>query len=262
MTEKDGSQFAAYDGFQIEYRDASHRYWLHEGEIRTPIVSVTTMLGIIDKPALRKWYGNVDSAAVLEAERAGKLRNIEPDAAIHVLRQRGLGAEAQREAGAERGTAVHDALERFCTTGTVPTLSDYPDAVRGYVQALCGALIDLDPQPILIEQIVASPTHRYAGRFDLIADIGGQRTLLDLKTSSNAGTYRESHLQLAGYELTFSECGIDPVEASMILELSQEGTYRAVPGIGRTDRFLSVLAAYRDIKATDADLKAREKLPV
>src|ERR1039458_4786759 len=158
MIVKDGSIIQPYADFSIEYRDASHRYWGVIGEDRLPWVSVTSALGIIDKPALRSWCERMGIEAALDLERSGELQGIstgdEGRAAQVVIKAAGLGAEAKRDAGAERGTAIHDALEIYCTDGTVPGLGDFPETSRGFVQGLCMWLIDADPQPIITEQIV------------------------------------------------------------------------------------------------------------
>ncbi len=54
-TERDGSEFYEYPNLTVEYRDASHRYWLHHGDARQAAVSVTSALKVLDKPNLRKW---------------------------------------------------------------------------------------------------------------------------------------------------------------------------------------------------------------
>jgi hypothetical protein len=299
----DGSEIQEYDGFSIEYRDASHRYWIWNGygEVmdedgneelvgeRTPATSVTAALGILDKPALRKWQGNVDSAAVLQLERDGELRNIPVDKAIYIARQRGLGAEALRDSGAERGTAVHEALRAYCSDGKVPALGEFSEGVRGYVQGLCAWLIDAEPEPIITERIVGSPTHGFAGRLDLICEIqtftssgcelcakGGQpgwlvepdgktpchcldfrkqRTLIDLKTSANAHKYPESHIQLAGYQVAFPECGIEPVEAAMVLSVDETGAYQTAECKAEQEDFLAVLSAHRAVARVRSALK-------
>lgn len=270
---KDGSVFESYDGFMVEYRDASHRYWLCEpidqtkligvpDELvglpsfeRKPVVSVTSVLGIIDKPALRRWYGQKDAEATLDLERSGELAGIDIADAIALMRSKGLGAEAKREAGADRGTAVHDALQTFCEDGTVPGLGDFPDATRGYVQGLCAWLLDAEPEPELVEQIVGSPSLGIAGRFDLIAALGTERWLIDLKTSANAGKYPESHAQLEGYKLCFPECGIKPVDKGLIVVVYENGGYEAVPSKGEPQDFLDILACHKALGRLRGRLK-------
>src|SRR5439155_895565 len=224
---REGSEFQTYNGFSIEYRDASHRYHGHINNERQPWVSVTSALAIVDKPALRKWFGNQDATAVLDLERKGELVGIPTDQAIHVTRQRGLGAEAQRDAGAQRGTALHQALQVYCEKATVPRLSDFEPHVRGYVQGLCSWLLEASPEPLIVERIVGSPKEQFAGRFDLLCEIDGRRVLVDLKSA--AKPYPEHHLQLAGYRYAMQECGLNGVEEALILAVSESGHFITAP---------------------------------
>ncbi len=263
-------EFADFDWGKVEFMPKSHRYALHikaeelfedhDGELkRVPAISVTSAIGILDKPALRKWYGAEDALAVLEMERAGELVGIPDDQAIYVARSKGRGAEAKRDAGAERGNAVHLALRGYCESGVVPSLSGLPDSTRPYVQALCSWLLDASPEPLMVEQIVGSPTHGFAGRFDLLATIDGTLCLIDAKTSSGAHKYPEASLQMAGYELAFPECGIAPPERSLILTLTDSGLYEVGEAKGKAEDFLAVLAAQKAVSGLRNALRAQEK---
>jgi hypothetical protein len=60
--------------------------------------------------------------------------------------------------------------------------------------------------PVAIEELVVNHEFRYAGRFDMLAAIDGQKTLVDIKTSKRE--YRSHLLQLGGYAMamdTFPE---------------------------------------------------------
>ncbi len=259
------SEFQPYDGFEVEYRDASHRYWIWpdgrteaatvERLNREPVISVTSALSILDKPALRRWQGNEDATAVLGLERDGELRGVPTDKAIYVARERGYGAEALRDKGGARGTAVHEALRLWCAEQKIPNLSDYPDETRGYVQAMCDFLVVEQPEPIIVERIVGSPRYGYAGRLDLIGMLKGKRACLDAKTGTNAGLYREAHTQLVGYEETFPECGIEPVEESWVLELREDGSWELRRGLGRPEHWFAVLEAHKQMRALEKALK-------
>ena len=259
MSDEGGSEYQDYpeQGFRIEYRDASHRYWGLIGERREPWVSVTGALNILDKPNLIRWAGRVDSEAVLELERQGMLEGRTVDEAHRIMREHGMGAEAKRNAGATRGTAVHDALAAYCMTGKIPQLADLSDEARGYVQAVADWLIELAPEPILSEQIVGSPTHGFAGRFDLICAIEGQRCLVDLKTS--AKPYPEMHIQLAGYQRAFQECGIEPVDKAYIVTVAEDGTWQMTEGRAKAEDFLAVLGANRALSGVRKAVKAAER---
>lgn len=254
---REGSEFQSYEGFSVEYRDGRHMYWGHIDGRRDHWVSVTSAIGILDKPALRQWYAREAAIGLQELTR----NYMQPSSftrenVLAILREKGFGPEVQRDAGAERGNAVHAALRAYCETGRVPALKDYPEAHRGYVQALCAALVDLDPEPQMVEQIVGSPKHGFAGRLDLICNVGMERQLWDAKTSPNAHKYPEAHLQVGGgYPACFPECGIEPVDKAMILVLDESGEYVIAEAKGTPEDFLAILGAHKALSALKKALR-------
>jgi genome maintenance exonuclease 1 len=260
IVEKDGSEFTAYTGFQIEYRDASHRYWIHEDGERLPVPSVTGANNVLDKAALIPWAERMGAEGALRLEREGKLSDTPIENAVYAMRSYGEGAGAKRDEGAERGTSIHEALRDFCEAGQVPSLSNWPLEHRGYVKALCRFLLKNDPEPVLVERVVGSVKHKYAGRLDLLARIKGKLKLIDLKSSTGkARVFREAHVQTAGYDLALPECGIELAETPIIVALGEDGSMEEVPSYGTPEMFLSVLECSRRMKELDALLRAREK---
>lgn len=204
-------------GIHIAYNDEKHRYDV-DGE-RYP--SVTTLLGVIDKSGpLMAW-------AVRETKEGRDYRET-------------------RDTAATRGTSVHDALEVLATDGTPPSLSDFPEEDRGYVQGLCSWWLEAKPEPLMVEQVVASRLNRFAGRFDLLANIGGESWLVDLKTSGSV--YPEMHFQIAAYELALVECGWPRPDHGGILRVDQEGTYEFVVARATEEDFLTVASLYESLK--------------
>lgn len=257
--EREGSEITEYEDFAVEYRDSSHRYWIMRGEARTPAISVTSALKVLDKPALIPWAERMGAEGALILERAGQLAGIEPADCVGVMRSHGMGAEAKREAGADRGTAIHDALRLYCEDGTIPAIRDFDPEVRGYVSALCAWLIKADPEPIFVETVVGSPTHDYAGRVDLLATIDGRRTLVDLKTNPAGRVYPEAHLQAAAYGLALEECGIEPADCGVIVAAGEDGSHQSAPLCADPQHFLAVLACHRAMSAVRGAVRAQEK---
>jgi hypothetical protein len=263
VLEREGSEFTTYPGFSIEYRDASHRYWIVRGQERFPAVSVTSVLKVIDKPQLVGWAEKIGCEAALRLERAGSLTYPDggyvpiPDA-IRIVRETKQGADALKQRGGDRGNALHEALRVYCELGTVPKLTDFDPEVRGYVQGLCGWLLDAKPEPTLVETIVGCPEYGYAGRFDLLAVINGRSVLVDLKTS--AKPYPEQHLQLAAYLRALEVC-YPPHEdiyadVGMILLVSPEGTFTTHECRAEAKDFLNVLACHRSVSCVRSAVKA------
>jgi genome maintenance exonuclease 1 len=256
-TERDGSEFATYGDMTVEYRDSSHRYWIHKDGERRPAISVTSALKVLDKPALISWAERCGVEGALRLERAGELKDVPVEQATEIVRINGMGSDAKRDAGADRGTALHDALQLYVEQGTVPTVGDFDPAVRGYVQALCKWLLAAKPDPIASEVIVGSAISGYAGRFDLLATIDGRRTLVDLKTSKRV--YAEHHLQIAAYMLALEECGETPADCGLVVAVGEDGEFHSADCCSDSSHFLAVLACHRALVQVRAGVKALEK---
>jgi hypothetical protein len=100
-----------------------------------------------------------------------------------------------RDAAAVRGTEVHGLAERIVKGERV----DVPDELAGHVDAALSFVDQWRPAPVLVESVVASRTHKYAGTLDLVADLpDGRRALLDYKTAAS-GVWPETALQLNAY---------------------------------------------------------------
>lgn len=246
-TERDGSVFQEYERFTVEFRQASHRYWIHEGGRRAPAVSVTSALRVLDKPSLLKWAESCGAEGAALLAGRGELAEVHPSQAIDVVRINGLGMDAKRDAGADRGTAVHQVLELWAREEVVPNLGDFPAEVRGYVQGLCSWLLEHRPKPSGIERFVGSVEHCYAGRLDMRAELAGRDSIVDLKTSPRGRVYDEAHLQARAYALADVECGNPPPEGIVIVAVGEDGSFEMVKCEAETSDWLNVLSAYRSV---------------
>jgi hypothetical protein len=163
-----------------------------------PWPGVTTITGVLDKPALTKWHREqVALAAFANLERliADKAAGNE-DAAIAWL----LAARNEGTTGRERGSRIHSALELVLQRK--PAVVDPRDQ-----PAIDGArawLNEAGVKPIEVEAFLIHETLGYGGTCDLIAEIAGETWLLDWKTSksvawANGKVYVDLKLQLAAY---------------------------------------------------------------
>lgn len=244
--ERDGSEFQVYDnGLTVEFREKSHRYWLHHDGEREAVVSVTSALKVLDKPALLSWAEacGAEGAALLAAR--GELADVHPSGAIDVVRMNGLGMEAKRDAGATRGTATHEVLELWARERAVPNLSDFPGEIRGYVQGLCGWLVTANPKPSSVERFVGSLEHHYGGRLDLRAEIDGRDCVIDLKTSPKGRIYPEAHAQARAYAIADAECGSPEPEGIVIVGAGSDGSYVQVECAAESRDWLAILSCHR-----------------
>ena len=75
---------------------------------------------------------------------------------------------------------------------------DVPEELAGHVDSYIRFLDEWQVRPVVVEGVCGHRKHRWMGTFDLIADMAGQRWLLDLKTT-RSGIFGETALQLAAY---------------------------------------------------------------
>lgn len=173
------------------------------------VLGVTTVIDVLDKPALRSWYADqVAKRAVDEWDRIGDMPISER---LDYLR---WGPRDTVRAAALRGTQIHDYGHALAEGRDV----DVPDQHRGPVEAYARWLDEWEVEPIAAETPLCSVTHKYGGTADLWARIGKRDNalaLLDVKTGK--GVYNETGLQLAAYryaELLQPERGVEiPVGA-------------------------------------------------
>lgn len=154
-------------------------------------VSVTTVLGCLDKPALPWWGMKVGANGVMELVKRGFLtpatHPIEnhptlawtpgdgqfyvatEEQLVKLLTQENLTTNHVRDKAADRGQAAHDAFEAWGAIGQEPNPDDYPLEERGYIQALVNFIRDADGGFNVDSQevVVGSKEHLFAGRYDV-----------------------------------------------------------------------------------------------
>jgi hypothetical protein len=228
----------------LKFYEASHRYRL-DGEW---VPGVTTILGVLDKPAIPKW------AASQVAEYVA-----DNPAGVEELRAMGRGPMVQalkglpwakRDTAAVRGTDVHDFAEKIVNGETV----EVPEYLAGYVEAALAFMDDYAIEPVLVEAVVGSREHRYAGKLDLVADSARHpRAIYDYKTTAS-GIYGTTAWQNTAYafaEFYLTEDSERPmrhfsIEASFGVHLRPDG-YSVHPlsfSPAVFQEFLAIRAAY------------------
>lgn len=186
--------------------------------------SVTTLLGALSKPALVNWAAKtVAEYAVAHMAEIHALAKADPDGAVRALKG---SPWQQRDKAADLGTYVHDQIEARIL-GQTPAAPPDEVALRvGYFDDFCR-----DYQPVFeaSEATVYSRDAKYAGTLDSIAMIGGERFIIDVKTTKS-GVYPEHALQLAAYaHAEFigapdgTEVSLPQIDAGAVLWISPTG---------------------------------------
>lgn len=213
------------------------RYYQWRGET---FWSVTTLLGVINKPALPRWAAKLTAETAVEYAQTGLLeRTITeagPDAAIDLLK---AAPWARTKEAQERGSAVHDHAERT----VLGTAGDIPDKAAGFADQWVKWRDHYQPEFLASEMTVINRTHAYAGTLDAIVRIGDENWIIDYKTGKDI--YPEVSLQLAAYR--HAEFGAMP-----------DGTEVELPEIHRAACLLLRPRSYRfeELDASEKSLRA------
>lgn len=171
--------------------------------------SVTTLIGVLDKPALVPW------AAIKTAEAAIDKANtwqsiLEQDGraeAINYLKNSRFRGKPGERSAKDLGTAVHKACEHAAIHGKFrPEDTNDPELVP-FLRQYRRFLQDYQPEYVAAEVTVFNPQVGYAGTCDAFLNIEGSRFVVDYKTSRESddargkpkGPYPEVALQLAAY---------------------------------------------------------------
>lgn len=152
------------------------------------------------------------------------------------------------EAAAERGSAVHKAAEILDRTGRSEIEYEYLPYLEAYASFLRSHEVSWN----LIEYPDYHPNFMYAGTLDRYGTVDGEKTLVDIKTTSQVQRpLCAASLNL--YRLILEARGM-PVERMLILHLSKNGRYRMIPFEADNDIPYALLILHRLTKK-----KARKK---
>jgi hypothetical protein len=150
----------------------------------------TTILGnTLAKKALVEWAGKTTAAYAVD--HWAELTDMSLSKRLEKLNK---ARYEDRDAAANRGTDVHALAEQLVNGRQV----DVPEPLAGHVESYVDFLNTWEPDPVLVESVVANRKVWYCGTLDLVADLAGTRWLLDVKTS-RSGIFGETALQLAAY---------------------------------------------------------------
>jgi hypothetical protein len=169
--------------------------------------SVTTLISALDKPALMYWAAE-EAAKCAVSVRTSLTRRVKEegeDAVVKWLRDARFRPQKGLLSATALGTAVHDACEQYALTGVRPQI-DNPE-IHPFLDRFDEWAQKWQPTYLAAEAAVYNKTYGYAGTLDAIAEIDGQKVLLDYKSSRRSigsddkptGPYPESALQLSAY---------------------------------------------------------------
>lgn len=253
MTNLDRRRAKAAAG--LKFYPSSHRYKL-DGQW---VPGVTTILGVLDKPAIPKWAaGQVAEYVADNPNGVEELRKLGRGPMIQALK--GMPWQKRDDAGA-RGNILHDYAEDLLHGRDVEVAEEHVPVMENAL----AFMEDWQIEPLLIEFSCASREHRWAGTGDLIAKYVHPRTkaagvaIFDWK--SGKGMYPEHAWQFNAYAhaefhgLDGDEHPIPECDAAFGVHIRPDG-YDVAPfafGPAIYDEFLVIRRAYDIAKAGRGD---------
>lgn len=186
--------------------------------------SVTTIIGVLDKPALLYWAAEqtanaaIDSAATWQAMADDEGR----DAAVKWLRDARFRRPKTRLSDAALGTVIHKVCETYALTGTKPgkdfaaqlisdaggpqvDVTEETEVVGRSLNQFDDWLHRFTPAYQATEVCVYSPTYGYAGQCDAFLTIDGVRFIADYKSTRNprnaSGYMKKPYPEQVGLQL-------------------------------------------------------------
>jgi hypothetical protein len=203
---------------------------------KSRVVGVTTVVGVLDKPALVPW-----------ANRIGL---------------QGIEVRKYVDDKADIGTLAHAMIiDRLL--GRETDTSDYSQNQIDAAENACLSFYEWqkthDLTIIQAELPLVSEVHKFGGQFDIYGQLNGSKELIDLKTGS--GIYEEHYYQVGGYDILLGQNNF-VVDQIRILNIprSEDENFQEVVLSDRTrelagDMFLDCLKIYNRKKEVRKLLK-------
>lgn len=174
--------------------------------------SVTTVIGILDKPAIRNWAIKVTVDYI--KSNVNKLKKMKAGEELKLFQEACREHEKIRQEAADIGIEVHEDIRRYVTEGIKP--KRHLDLFNKFLEWFK----DID-KVIESEKMVWSRLG-YAGTLDLIAQRNKDLIIVDFKTS-NQIYVPEFLMQLAAYKNAYFEQTGNFVKGMGILRIDKSG---------------------------------------
>ncbi len=233
----------------FEFNAATHVYKLN-GKRMT---GVTTILGVINKPLLIAWSARVaveHIKANLSYKRFKLLRKGFVVVKAKILDEALTMHTKKKNAGATKGTDVHELVEQYIKT-CIETNggSPYPAKADPRIMKFVEWTMTNNIKLLASEKQFYSKTLFVAGTADLMFEKEGKRFVGDIKTFKKLWD-RTPMFQCAGYAYLAQEMGEPPFDGYCVLRLSEDGSFEekwSYDVVGDTRAFLAACELYRQL---------------
>ncbi len=227
----------------------THTYVL-DGKLLT---GVTTILGVIAKPALIQWSADM-ACKFIEEKLVDGVASF-PDEIKAWLIEARISHRKKKETAGSIGTEAHKHIEAWIKTKNTGLMKS--KQVADMVDQFIAWVKENNVKFLESEKQIYSKTHWYAGTVDFVCEIDGKIWIGDIKTSS--GIYPEYFFQTSGYQLAIQEMGLYPeIEGHIIVNIKKDGSKFEVEksyGYAQSvEAFKAALIIYRAQEALKATI--------
>jgi hypothetical protein len=233
---------------RFKFEAKTHSYTL-DGK---PLTGVTTILGVIAKPALIQWAA--DEAIKYIKEKQPKTTKVGGQELIvytppqlHDILEAAKNAHQQKkDRTADIGTKAHKWIERYVKGKNPAPNKKLAFMTDNFVKWATENKVEFKKSEIKLY----SEKFWFAGTMDLVFKMNGRNYIGDIKTSSRI--YGRGYFaQMAGYQIALEEQGYKDIEGRMIIRCGKDGSFEIKESLDfETDKkiFLACLELYRGLK--------------
>lgn len=170
------------------------RFYVDPADGRIKVPGVTSVVGKLPKDFLTYWAAKESAeAAVKNWDLVGQLIKRDEAGAIDYLKS---AHRRTSKAASDLGSAAHVIFERLARGEVINDRHVHVD-VKPHVKHFREFLDEVQPEFLHLEETCWNDSLGYAGSFDAVAKIDGERVIVDWKTSKSV--YDSVSLQLAAY---------------------------------------------------------------
>ena len=203
-------------GFYFD--EEKHRYYIDQKQL----TGVTTVLGVLAKPALIQWAANEAIKYLMEHITELLTFPIVKERVDEILEKARTAHAQKRDKSADIGTLAHAEVEKYIKTGNwTPTGNkQIDDMVMLFIVWAQKEKVKF----LASEKVVHSKVHWFGGKMDFLCEIDGKTYLGDYKTGS--GIYFEMFLQCAAYQLALEEQEPETkIDGHIIVNTTKDGKF-------------------------------------
>lgn len=209
-----------YDVKLIE-ADRKHYYQIGDNEDWKP--GVTTVLSVLNKPALVPWAAKAVSDNIREELEKLDGQKITPQQIDHICAEGKNIYKKKASDAADIGTRVHKAVDGIIRGSNVSADLDIQNGIQGFRDWMASHSLKIE----LGDTKIGSKLFGYGGSLDFVSFEGNEAVIWDLKTTKKRkdrdhGIYDEYAYQLAAYRQAFTETYGIPVKSVWALWVDKE----------------------------------------